>query len=303
MLTRSLLCGLLMAVASCAAAKPPLIIDADTANEIDDLYAILRLLRQNRFEVVALTSTQWFHYLAKDWIGPDLTTVEASQRINEQLLRLAGHADLPAPQGSREPIGKPWGGFEPKDSPAARAIVDHGRRASPDAKLTVVCLGATTNVASALGLDPSIAPNIRLYLLGLRYDHAAGVWNKSSFNVRRDLNAADLVLNTEALEVHVMPANIAQPLTFERADTFERLAPLGELGDYLADRWRAHAPEFEEWVMWDVALAVALVRPELAESVLVPTPPENTRRQVRVYRSIDARAMRDDFWQAVTPAP
>ncbi len=38
--------------------KPKLILDADTANEIDDLYAIIRTLRQDKLEVLGLNSAQ-----------------------------------------------------------------------------------------------------------------------------------------------------------------------------------------------------------------------------------------------------
>jgi len=51
--------------------KPMLILDADTANEIDDLYAIVRTLRQDRFEVLGLNSAQWFHYFdCLSWYWP-----------------------------------------------------------------------------------------------------------------------------------------------------------------------------------------------------------------------------------------
>ena len=38
--------------------NPKLILSADTANEIDDLYAIVRTLKQEKFEVLALASAQ-----------------------------------------------------------------------------------------------------------------------------------------------------------------------------------------------------------------------------------------------------
>ncbi len=163
--------------------QPRLILDADSANEIDDMYAITRTLKQDRFNVLALTSAQWIHYLAE----PD--SVAASQCENEALVKLLGRENLPTPQGSAEPMGKPWGGDEAKDSPAAQFIVQSAKKASPDNKLVVVCLGASTNLASAIKLAPEIAPNIDAYILGFRYDVDANVWNKSSFNIRRDLNA------------------------------------------------------------------------------------------------------------------
>ena len=275
--------------------RPKLILDADTANEIDDMYAITRMVKQDKFEILALTSTQWIHYLAEE------DSVGGSQRENEALVTLLGATELPTPIGSKEPMGKPWGGDEPKDSPAAQFIIKAAKAASPESKLTVVCLGASTNLASAIKLEPSIAPNIDAYLLGFRYDHEKQVWNKSSFNVRRDLNAADYVLNCEALNLHVMPANVARPLTFVRDETFKRHQEMGELGAHLTAKWKARFADSESWVMWDLALVEAILHPEMATMKQLPTPPENTARTVWVYDSIQVEPMRDDYWKTVLP--
>ena len=91
-----------------AQSKPKLILDADTANEIDDMYAIARMLKQEKFEVLALTSSQWMHYLAEE------DSVGGSQRENEAMVKLLGATTLPTPIGSKEPMGKPWVAINPK---------------------------------------------------------------------------------------------------------------------------------------------------------------------------------------------
>lgn len=273
--------------------KPQLILDADTANEIDDMYAIVRMLNQDQYEVLALSSAQWIHYLG------EADSVGASQQINEDLLKLLHRTSLPAPKGSSEPMGKPWGGSQPKDSPAAQAIIRAAKQANPGRKLIVMCLGASTNLASAIALEPSIAKNIEARILGFQYDWSTGVWNKSEFNIRRDLNAADYLLNCEDLELHIMPTSVARQLRFSRDETFAKHEKLGDLGAYLTDKWKARFAESQMWTMWDLTLVQALLHPETATSEQVTTPPENTKRQVWMYNSIDAQAMQDDYWQVV----
>ena len=270
--------------------KPNLILDADTANEIDDMYAIVRMLKQDKFNVLALTSSQWIHYLAEE------DSIGASQRENEAMVKLLGREDLPTPMGSKEPMGKPWGGDEAKDSPAAQFIIESAKKASPENKLVVVCLGASTNLASAIKLAPEIAPNIDAYVLGFRYDLKKSVWNKSSFNIRRDLNAADFILNQKDLKLTVMPANVARPLTFPRDTTFAKHENMGALGEHLTNKWKVRFAEFENWVMWDLALVEAILDPSMASSREVTTPPENVQRKIRLYDSIDVEAMRTDYW-------
>lgn len=272
-----------------------LILDADTANEIDDMYAITRMLKQSQFEVLALTSAQWIHYLGEE------DSVGASQKINEDLIKLLGRTDLPVPKGSDEPMGKPWGGEDPKDSAAAQFIIAAARKASPDSKLMVVSLGATTNLASAIKLAPEIAPNIEAYLLGFQYDWENSVWNKSEFNIRRDLNAADFILNCEDLSTHIMPTSVARQLTFSRDETFQKHESMGDLGAYLTSKWKARFADSRTWVMWDLALVQAVIDPSMAKQQKVATPPENKKRQVWMYQDIDEEAMRKDYWGTVLP--
>ena len=284
---------LLVVQPSAAESRPKLIIDADTANEIDDMYAIVRMLHQDKFDVVGLNSTQWRHRLS----GP--STAADSHEINRELLDLLDREDLPLNLGSNDPVGMPWGGDEPRDSAATRFIIEQARALQEDEQIIVMCIGATTNLASAINLAPDIVPRLRVYLMGFKFDPETRVWNKSEFNVRRDLNAADVVLNTEGLEVHVMSGTVSYPYTFARDETFRRHTEMGELGAYLTAKWQERFADFENWVMWDLALVEAMLNPEMARDSLTMTPPENTQREIWVYDWIDVEAMRADYWQAV----
>ena len=271
--------------------KPKLILDADTGNEIDDLYAIIRTLRQDKFDVVGLASAQWFHYLG------DQNSVEASQKINEDLVKLLGRQDLPTPIGAQRPFGKPWGGEDPKDSPAAQFIIETVGELADGEQLHVVCIGASTNLATAIKLAPEIVPRIKAYVMAFEYDFETGAWNKSEFNVRRDLNAADFLLNQKGLELHIMSATTSRVLTFEQEDSFQRQAKMGKLGQYLTDRWKERFPDNKTWIMWDLALIEALLHPQWATEKRVVTPPENYQRKVWMYRTIEHEKMQDDFWK------
>ena len=275
---------------------PKMILDCDTANEIDDLYAIVRMLNQDKFDVIGLSSAQWFHYLGEE------ASVEASQTDNETLIRILGRTDLPLPLGAQRPMGKPWGGTEAKDSPAAQFIIKHARNTPDDQRLRVVCTGASTNLASAIKLAPEIAPKIEAFLMGFRYDGEMGVWNKSEFNIRRDLNAADFLLNQPALELHVMSATLSEAFKFDRDETFARHEKMGALGRFLTEKWKSKFSDSKTWVMWDLALVEAILRPDLATEVKVATPPENTQRSIWIYDSIDTRGMHRDYWRSAERA-
>jgi inosine-uridine nucleoside N-ribohydrolase len=274
----------------------PIVIDADTANEIDDLYAIVRALLEPRFEVLALNSTQWNHRLSP------ADSVLKSQKLNEDILRLMNRTGIPAPLGSEMIMGKPWGGTEPRDSAAAQAIIREARRMTDGQKLTILTLGAMTNLASALRLAPDIVPKVAVYSMGSRFDPESEVWNKNEFNIRRDLNAADYVFDQDGLELHIGPATVVYDLQFDQSETLRRLQGRGGIWDYLAARWLSHSPGAQKWIMWDLAVVEALARPELAQERRVSTPPENKQRKISVYAKIDAAGMQEDFWAVIEKA-
>jgi purine nucleosidase len=158
--------------------KPKLILDADSANEIDDMYAIIRLLHQDQFELLGINSTQWLHYKGEP------LSADASHRVNLDLLRLLGREDIPVFLGSNEPMGWPWGGDDPKDSAAVQFILDQVHKLAGEEVLTVVCIGATTNLASAIKMEPAIVSRIRVYVMGFQLDPETEIWNKSEFKNR-----------------------------------------------------------------------------------------------------------------------
>ena len=274
----------------------PVFIDADTANEVDDLYAIVRALLTPEWDIKALSSAQWNHRLS-----PPQTVLE-SQRLNEELLRLMKRTTIPAPTGSEMIMGKPWGGSEPRNSPAAQLMIATARRMPKGQKLLIVSLGAATNVASALALAPDIIPMVRCYCLGGRYFADRKVWDKDEFNVRNDLNATNYLFDLEGLELHVMPINILLDFKFRQQETLNRLMGKGPVWDYLATRWLTNGPDTSERVFWDLALIEAIARPSLAKEESLNPPPENKQRTISVYTSVDAPAITDDWWKVVTKA-
>lgn len=275
-----------------AAAQTRLWLDADTANEIDDLYALTRALTAPGLTVLGLSSAQWKHSPVAEG-----NTLEASQHLNEALLGLLGKGAIPAHRGSLVPLYW-WGRDRIAYSGAAYHLMLEARKTPAGEKLTVVALGALTNVASAVMMDPSIAARIRLYWLGAEIRD--GVWNKSEFNCLNDIHALNEILNARDLELWVMPATVARHLTFDYDGTAARLANLGRVGRFLLERWDRHSPGARSWIMWDLAAIEWLLNPQLVESTMLRTPPENTQRDVRVATRIDAESMRTEFWKGIS---
>ncbi len=275
-------------------AKMPLILDADTANEVDDLYAIVRALIAPEFEVLGLNSAHW---QVSHWATEN--SLEDSQRLNEVLLGYLEMSDLPHPRGAQSRLYD-WGRDIARYSAASHFIIEQAKKYSSDNKLNIVTLGAMTNVASAILIDPDIVPNIRVWIMGTRHDFDTGLWYKRDFNCMNDLNAADLLLSQPNLELVVLPANVAAQMTFDFAETKEQLGDDHPLLELLLDIWKNHRDGGRyRRVIWDLALIEAMLHPEWAEMVTVHTSPQDGSRPVRIYKDIDADAMRTNFFRVM----
>jgi len=270
-----------------------MIIDSDTGNEIDDLFAISLALINPKIEILGLCSAQWnMHPNAGD------SSVYVSQQINEDLLRLHDRMDIPHPLGANEQTGY-WGDTKPMSSEAASFIIEKVGKVPYGEKVNIVTLGAVTNLATAIMLDNSITEKIIWYGMGLRYNNKSRVWNKNEFNVRNDLDAMDYLLNVEGLETHIMTATASESFTFGKVETFDLIDGRGARWDYLTDRWNEVAPESKEWIMWDVALIHAIMNPDLVTEKEVNTPDENVPRKIYAYTWLDDTKMKREFWKMV----
>ncbi len=278
-------------------------LDSDTGNEIDDLYAIVRLLKDPKIDVIGLSSA---HYVNADlltfdmWNGyqtKGLDAVNSSQILNEAILEALNKKQILHPKGADKQIGRAWGEQHPRDSEACRAIITAAKNMPLGQKLDIVTLGAMTNIASALIIAPEIKSKIRIFSLGAQYNVKTKIWNKNEFNIRCDLNAFDYLLNLKGLEMTVMPIDVAKPLAFTKIKTFELLDEKIAIEKILEDRWSEHFSTSNERIMWDLALVEAYIRADFCRTQTVQTPPENTKRGIKIFSEFNATKAQADFWK------
>lgn len=280
------------------------IVDADTANEIDDLYAIVRALVAPEFRVVGLTSA---HYTRSTQPND---TVHRSQAINEQILDAMGLRDaIPHPVGADRSMPAPT---TPVDSPAARLIIDKAHDGGPDDKLIVFALGACTNLASALVLDPSIESKVVFAFIDGDYKDRR--WGPGIFNWKNDIHAVKAIFESQVEYLHMPARSVSVEMELSKKEVDEYLKGHGGVWDLLVDRWETfpRTARSAKKTMWDIALIEAVLRPGLATPAVVGAPiihdastveqfPDNPRR-VTVFEAINAQEMRRDFWEAINAA-
>ncbi|MGC9450506.1 MAG: nucleoside hydrolase [Oceanipulchritudo sp.] len=269
------------------------IIDADTANEVDDLFAIVRAVKEPAFDIRAINSVHWqtSHYATPD-------TLEDSQRMNGALMSLLGRPTMPLPRGAHKRLYD-WGQTQAHYCHAALNLIEEARGAREDERIQVMALGALTNIASALLIDPAIARKIDLYFLGTSYDFDTGILGKRDFNCVGDIHAVNVVLDCPELPVTLLPINVAAAFTFTYAEVVERLEPSIPVNQYLIHRWYTHLDGGRlQRVLWDLALVELLIHPDRGTLVEVPAPAEHGHRSLKVFRELDVEFLKEDFFRA-----
>lgn len=197
-----------------------LLIDSDTANEVDDQYAIaLALLMPERFAIEGFVAT---HY--GDAGGPDGT--EKSYQEILLLLERAGLAGkYPVKRGGDPLIYS----SVPQSSEGADFIIERAMAGTQDDPLWIVGLGAASNIASAYLKQPAIADRVVVLWHGRTGGWPEVAWN---FNIYNDLKAVRVMFMSR---LPLVLFDTGTDLTCPMDECEGNVKPHGSLGRFLYD--------------------------------------------------------------------
>ncbi|MFD1316616.1 nucleoside hydrolase [Namhaeicola litoreus] len=265
------------------------IIDADTGNEVDDLYALVRALMEPTWNITALNATQWqtAHWAVEQ-------SMENSHRLNQVLVAYFPH-NIKTLRGGYERMFD-WGDLA-QHSAAAYEIINQAKALKNGEKLNIVALGALTNIASAIFIEPNIENHINLYWLGTAYDFENDILKRNDFNSVMDVQALEILLNSK-VEMTIIPTTAAANLTFNFIESKKKIEELNPLGEFLIKRWFDHFDGGrKERILWDLALIEAIIHPEFTKQKQLVTSKDNGSKLVNYIYWIDPEKMKNDFFQ------
>lgn len=299
----------LMLASLCACAqnqnKRRVIIDTDAGNGIDDYYAVARLLMEGSIDVAAINAAHYnnptqmiYHIYGADSLNAYDTALE-SYRCCMEIAAACRRTDVPVNQGTNFLIGDPWEQTDlPSPSAASAAIIREAHSLPSGEKLYIICIGAATNVASAILESPDIVPSLSIWVMGGRYYPETGYLDKGEFNSKNDLNAFDLLLKTEGLEIHLMDGIVSDKLEFDLKKCDERFRRLDtSLGRLLAKRWKEVNYDPPQLILWDLAITEAFLNPSVAKEETVSAYTKNGKRDISIFTRIDVPEIEKSFWK------
>lgn len=245
--------------------KVHVVIDTDTYNEVDDQFALAYALRSpERMRVEAVYAAP-FHNRRST--GP----ADGMEKSYGEILRILDLLKVPS-DGLvyRGATGYLVDAEMPQESDAARDLAERAM-ARDGEPLYVVALGAITNVASAILMEPRIIEKIVVVWLG---GHALHWPNTREFNLRQDLYASRRIFDCGVPLVHVPCGGVADRLLTTIPELERHLHGKSEIGTYLTDIVRSYAEDPYAWskVIWDIATIAWLVAPEWLSSSLFHSP-------------------------------
>ena len=237
--------------------KIKILIDTDAGNEIDDLYAItLALVSPDRFDIQGFIAT---HYASK--AGP-----ESIERSYELVCRLLEIAEKKYPVKKSAYPMQFYG--TPSEGEAVDFIIEKANECDEENPLWVLCLGAATNLASAILKDPSIADKVRYVF----HSRCSELWPErtAQFNILGDILAVRTILGSN---VPLVWFDTGTDLCMSFKDSKKRIAPLGKLGDYLHNFRLIHDYfMLSDKGFFDLADVAWMIDESLCESEIVKAP-------------------------------
>ena len=230
-----------------------MVLDTDTANEIDDQFAVVHaLLSQDRLQLEAMYATLFLRQGDSPARGLDESDAEIHRLLERLGVDGSGRVHRGADRFLSDDVG----------SVNNAASDDLLRRAMEprEGPLWVVAIGALTNIASALNSAPYIAGRIVIVWLGGQPQHRE---DAREFNLYQDPVAARTVFASGAPLVHIPCYGAASHLLTTTAELDAYVRPQGAIGEYLSDMFRDHNEQYpgRSKEIWDLSATGYVMSP------------------------------------------
>lgn len=229
--------------------KIRMVLDTDTYNEVDDQFALAYALKSpERLKVEAVYAAPFFNARVRN-------AAEGMEKSYQEILNLLEKMGIKSNgfvfKGSTDYLKS---SDQPQESEAARDLI---RRAMADdeSPLYVVSIGAITNVASAILMEPRIIDRIVVVWLG---GHALYWPQTIEFNLMQDVKAARLVLDSRVPLIQIPCMGVAAQLLTTDAELEQNLSGKSDIGSYLVDIVKGYAKDKKAFDWYNSALDIYL---------------------------------------------
>lgn len=246
--------------------KIRMVIDTDTYNEIDDQFAVVHaLLSPDKLSVEAIYAAPFYNHRST---GAGDGMLKSYEEIIRLLDRLNVSSEGFAYRGSEKFLHDYT---QPHTSDAVIDLIDRAMKSDEDDPLYVVAIGALTNIATAILLEPKIIEKIVIVWLGgnaLHWPHTV------EFNLAGDVLASRLVLDCGVPLILIPCAGVTTHLKSTISEIKQYVEGKGAIGNYLAETFISYSNDPFAWSkeIWDVVAVAYLINSDWIPSNIVSSP-------------------------------
>jgi purine nucleosidase len=242
-----------------------MVLDTDTGNEIDDQFALVYAMISPELDMQAVYAAPFTNNRSS---GPADGMEKSYEEILRILSKLGKSPDGFAFKGSTHYLTDMK---NPERSPAALDLIARAKKSSPEDPLYVAAVGAITNVANAILIEPDIIRNIVIVWLGGNGHN----WpNQKEFNFRQDLNASRTIFDCGVPFVQLPCTPVVTHFVTTVPEMERYVGGRGEIGDYLLKIFKEYRKDRFAWskVLWDMTAVAWLINDKWLPSDLVHSP-------------------------------
>lgn len=242
-----------------------MVLDTDTYNEIDDQFAVVyALLSQEKLRLEAIYAAPFLNERSN---SPGDGMAKSFDEILRLLERLGVSPEGLAHRGSTAFLSD---SETPCRSAAAQDLVARAM-AGGEEPLYVAAIGAITNVASAILMEPSIIERIVVVWLAgdpLSWPHS------NEFNLRQDIHASRLIFDCGVPLVQIPCHGVASHLLTTVPELEQHVKGRGAIGDYLVQIFKDYVSDSYAWAkeIWDISAIAYLLDPDWTPTELARSP-------------------------------
>lgn len=253
------------------------VLDTDAYNEIDDQYALAYLVRsEEACRIRAITAAPFYSDPSLGRLPRSVSPADGMERSYHEILKvldLMDRNDLKdiVYRGSDSYLRAP---LTPIRSEAADKIIELSKEYTSENPLYIAALGAITNVASALLIDPSLRDRCVVLWLG---GHGHHFGTCTDFNVIQDMDAARVVFGCGVPFIQLPLLGVVSEFRFCKPELESLFRGKNHLCDYLIDNtfeFAAKKFSYELWSkpLWDIAVVAWLIGSDFFLDRIVPSP-------------------------------
>ena len=243
-----------------------MVLDTDTYNEIDDQFAVVYALRSaDHLNVEAIYAAPFLNNRSSSPAdGMDKSYAEIVrllERLNISIERFVYKGS----EGFLQNLDRPY------RSEAALDLIARAMRPS-DEPLYVVAIGAITNVASAILIEPAIIENIVVVWLA---GHPI-YWPQTAvdFNSDQDIESSRLIFDCGVPLVQVPCLGVSSHLLTTVSELATYIKGKSAIADYLFEIFCDYSTDHFAWAkeIWDISTIAWLINSDWVPSTITHSP-------------------------------